>query len=206
MRNFRAPQRRVRRAPPATHTTRGGPALALARAFALHALTVSQRAASHAHPARLTDSVRCHVPVPIPNSTCPQAPWVERMRSTSVQGCTHWACAQQDCVAQWATAARRPGNNPRKFYIPGLTSALAVCMKITSSARRHPSPTCYDSHPPENPLLLPSQRIYEFARFKSEDRNPNGVNVSLKSAAVSSAIVTPSRDQSSITSFLWLRW
>jgi hypothetical protein len=64
-----ARRRRVRGVPPITCMIRNsGPALNLARAFALHALTFSQRIGSRAHPTRLPDSrperprLRCEVP------------------------------------------------------------------------------------------------------------------------------------------------
>ncbi len=72
MQNFRARHRPPRGAPRSTHFTRnGGPAPALARAFALHALTSSQRVGSRAHPPRLPDFVRCHVRVAIQHSSAP---------------------------------------------------------------------------------------------------------------------------------------
>ena len=53
-------RRQPKGAPPRTRLLHGGgPALAHARAFARNAMTFSQPVASHAHPLRLPDSVRC---------------------------------------------------------------------------------------------------------------------------------------------------
>lgn len=60
---------------------------------------------------------------------CPKPPWVRRMRRTGAQGRTPWACAEQDCEAQWRHGGAFPDTSVRQVWhfqhsskLPGFSS------------------------------------------------------------------------------------